>query len=239
MSSKHSRLSPSSSKRWLSCTGSINLIEKLNITVQPQSIYAEEGNIAHELAHVLLQFHPDPDDEIYNFIKSDYILQYVNYVRNIIGFSYFESKIDLDWLVDEKCRGTIDCMIHNPANKELHIIDLKYGKNILEIAEENSQLLMYALGAYKKLEKFEIKTINLHIIQPRMDNFSIWQITNDELLKRGEYIKHQAEQTRQLNAPLNPSKANCMWCPVKKHCDEAYGFKSQQLNQLNLFNILE
>ena len=43
----HSELGPSSSERWLNCPGSVLLIRDLE---KPDSIYAAEGNAAHELS---------------------------------------------------------------------------------------------------------------------------------------------------------------------------------------------
>ena len=49
----HARLSPSASKRWLTCPGSVRLIESLDL---PETFnrYAAEGTVAHEIHELAL-----------------------------------------------------------------------------------------------------------------------------------------------------------------------------------------
>ena len=46
--------------------------------------------------------------------------------------------------------GTGDCLI--VADKLLHIIDFKYGQGVLVDAEENPQMMLYALGALRQFD---------------------------------------------------------------------------------------
>ena len=71
--------------------------------------------------------------------------------------------------------GTADCIIL--AGDTIKIIDLKYGMGVKVDAEENEQLMLYALGA---LETFGIlgdfTKAKLVIVQPRLNHISEWEV---------------------------------------------------------------
>ena len=54
----HSKLSPSSSKRWMICAGSIRLIEELGVESKT-SKYAAEGTVAHSVGEDCLENNED------------------------------------------------------------------------------------------------------------------------------------------------------------------------------------
>ena len=57
----HARLSPSASKRWLTCPGSVALCEAQD-EEQRTSKYAAEGTVAHEIGERCLLEHKEPKD---------------------------------------------------------------------------------------------------------------------------------------------------------------------------------
>lgn len=62
--------------------------------------------------------------------------------------------------------GTGDCLII--ANKTLYIIDLKYGRGVLVDAEDNPQMMLYALGALNIFDAlYDIEEVEMTIFQPR------------------------------------------------------------------------
>ena len=67
---QHARLSPSASKRWMACPGSIKLQEKLGIE-NTTSKYAAEGTVAHEVHELCLQKNLDAEDYQGKKIKAD------------------------------------------------------------------------------------------------------------------------------------------------------------------------
>lgn len=72
--------------------------------------------------------------------------------------------------------GTGDCII--AADKLLHIIDFKYGQGVLVNAEENPQMMLYALGALRLFDSlYDIETVSMSIFQPRRENVSTWSIS--------------------------------------------------------------
>lgn len=69
------------------------------------------------------------------------------------------------------------------AEPRLHVIDLKYGMGVLVEAEQNPQLMLYALGALHAFESlYEITEVAVTIFQPRRANVSTWTTTTEELL---------------------------------------------------------
>ena len=60
-----------------------------------------------------------------------------------------EQRLDFSCYVPDGF-GTGDCLI--VADKLLHIIDFKYGQGVLVDAEENPQMMLYALGALRQFD---------------------------------------------------------------------------------------
>ena len=83
------------------------------------------------------------------------------------------------------------------GDNTLVITDYKHGKGVSVSAEENPQLMLYALGAleiYKPIFGDAIKKVEITIDQPRIDNYESQIISKDELLEWGELIKPKAIQ---------------------------------------------
>ena len=67
------------------------------------------------------------------------------------------------------------------------MVDLKYGRGVIVSAEKNPQMMLYALGALSLFDMlYDIEKVSMAIVQPRVDNFSTWEITVEELLKWAE-----------------------------------------------------
>ena len=66
----HSKLSPSASKRWMTCAGSIKLQEKLGIE-NSTSKFAAEGTVAHEVHELCLVKNLDANDYLGKKFKAD------------------------------------------------------------------------------------------------------------------------------------------------------------------------
>lgn len=72
----------------------------------------------------------------------------------------------------------------------MHIIDLKYGKGVPVSPVGNSQLMLYALGAYNSYgDIYNIETVTMHIVQPRVDNTDSYSMVLSDLLAWGEGVK--------------------------------------------------
>ena len=94
-----------------------------------------------------------------------------------------EQRLDFSRWVPEGF-GTGDCLI--VADKILHIIDFKYGVGILVAAENNPQMMCYALGALDIYDGiYDIEEVRMTIFQPRRENISFWDISKADLLACG------------------------------------------------------
>ena len=176
MSRKHDLLGASSAARWMKCTPSARLYESYSDT---QSQYAAEGTEAHDLAEKKLAYHlgkrnTKPNCNDYEMDEAtdtyvDYVMERYKIANQDNTFIAIEQKVDYSRFVPEGF-GTADVIII--AENALQLIDLKYGKGVPVSAEENSQLMLYGLGA---LEMFgfihDITHLKLTIVQPRFESY--------------------------------------------------------------------
>ena len=151
-----------------------------------------------------------------------YTDEYVDHIKAIaMSFSNapyieIEKKVSFEGYVPEAF-GTADTIIIN--GDRLYIIDLKYGKGVPVYAENNSQLMLYALGAYLEYSLFYgIEDIEMHIVQPRLDNISMFSIKVNDLLEWAEtVIKPNAQRAFAGEGEFNPGE-HCKFCKVKGSC---------------------
>ena len=246
MSKLHAKLSASGSAKWILCAGSVNAEDGLP---NKSSVYADEGTAAHELAELCLiqgkqasDFEGQPLPESNAFTvdaeMANYVQQYVDYVRNTKGERFIEQQVDFSHIAPEGF-GTSDAIVIN--DKSMHVIDLKYGKGVPVSAEENTQGLLYALGALNDYGMiYDIDTITLVIVQPRLDHISEWTIHIDELERWGERIKQAAELALTDDAPRTAGEKQCQWCRAKATCVTLKDYSEQAIlshfDDLNLTN---
>lgn len=194
----HAVLSASGAEKWLNCPPSARLEESYPDTSSP---YAKEGTLAHEIAefkarNYFIETLPKrtftsklnkfKKEELYKNEMDEYTESYLEYIKEVAmkypskPYIALEKKIDFSKYVPEGY-GTCDCiLIHG---NDMHIIDFKYGKGVPVSAENNSQLMLYALGALEAYSMlYQIETVHLSIFQPRIDNISCFEISAANLL---------------------------------------------------------
>jgi hypothetical protein len=190
--SDHALLSASSSHKWLHCTPSARLEEQFENTT---SVYASEGTAAHALAEHKLRSYLDikskkpvsefdgEDLEYYTDVYVDYAFEQIQNVRQSCKdpIVLIEQKLDYSHYVPEGY-GTGDLVI--VADDTLDIVDLKFGKGVAVSAEDNPQMKLYALGALALFDSlYDIKTVRMTIVQPRLESISTCEIANQELTR--------------------------------------------------------
>jgi len=199
----HALLSASSSSRWLACPPSARLEARFP---DSQSPYAAEGTRAHALAEGLLMQHEE--DGGVPFVLSgpewprdmlDYVDVYVSIVMEKLtearkktpdAVLLVEQRLDFSPWVPEGF-GTGDAIVI--SDDMLEIIDLKYGKGVPVSAEDNSQMRLYALGAFHNYGiLYDFKKITMTIVQPRLDSVSSQTVELTDLLAWGEKVKRIA-----------------------------------------------
>ena len=227
MQKDHAILSASSSHRWLECTPSARLELEFS---DYESVAAKEGTAAHALAEHKLkrklkmrserpvsEFN-DEDMELYTDDYADYVFeQYTKAKRYDENTQIFiEQKLDFSCYVPDGF-GTGDAVIISKG--KIQIIDLKYGMGVLVNAENNSQMMLYALGALKKFGKeYDIKKIKMVIFQPRRENVSVWETTVTQLKKWAEKkLRPKAEMAFKGTGNYLPG-SHCQFCKAAIKC---------------------
>jgi hypothetical protein len=119
--------------------------------------------------------------------------------------------------ITKDCSGTADLII--AGEHELHIIDWKFGQGIEVSANENVQLMAYACGAYNLHSVQDIHNVMLHVVQPRLDNYDMYSLSLENLLRWENYtLLPGLEEAEKPDAPYVPSLEACRWCPIKTTC---------------------
>ena len=222
----HALLAPSASDRWLNCPGSV----RLNLDFKDESsIFAREGTAAHKLCERGLKAHVTDitqmplEKEIDGFEITEEMIESVNiYLETIyadIGKKgYKELKVESQFKLTDHIWGTVDASYVN--GEKCFIYDFKYGKGVVVDPENNSQLMIYALGALKNRRK--IKEAELVIVQPRAYsphgyvrrvNYTIEAMR----VFKDVVIQGEARVVGKPDAELKVG-AHCKWCKAKAIC---------------------
>ncbi len=220
--SAHAKLSASGSHRWLNCAASVRAENGIK---EKSSSFAAEGTAAHALAEHCLINGVNADSQIGQTFEgfevdnymAEFIQSYIDYVTQFSGEHMYEVRVDFSPWVDEGF-GTCDAMVIGSDNV-LRVIDLKYGQGIRVDAEDNSQAMLYALGAFEDFGHiYDFDRIEIAIVQPRLDHISEWSIMVNDLLAWGDEVKVKAALCSTPDAPHNPSEKTCQWCKAKPTC---------------------
>lgn len=225
MVKKHALLGASSSARWLVCTPSARLEAMFP---DEQSPYAAEGTVAHDLAESILRHKlegkkaPKLDDYSTEMVEAvnryvDICEEKVNEARarSSDAEAMIEARLDFSRWVPEGF-GTGDMVI--VADGILEVIDLKYGKGVPVSAIENTQMRLYALGAYDVNEfLYDVKSVRMTIVQPRLDSISTDEMALEELLDWGEEIKPIAQRAFNGEGECTPCDY-CNFCKARHTC---------------------
>ena len=201
MSEAHARLSASAAHKWLNCPMSLWMEDEIP---EPKSSFAEEGTKAHALAELLIKYELiksisireyaderkklDPiDPEMQDYISTfvDYVKERYNSAKKITKDALLLSETRLDYSCwAPEGFGTGDVVIL--ADRYMEIIDLKYGKGVRVVAQDNPQLKLYALGAINEYENlYDIEEVYVTIFQPRLDHISSHLYRVEELMDWG------------------------------------------------------
>lgn len=236
--SSHALLPPSAASRWLACTPSARLEEKLPDTT---SEAAAEGTLAHALGEALIrrslagnrsekikqtkEIARIEKEERYTPAMRAYAEDYATFVleryngakvKTPDAVIAVEQKLDMSEYVPDGY-GTGDAVII--ADGTLSIIDLKYGKGVPVSSENNPQMKLYALGALAEFGfLYGIDTVSMTIFQPRIDNTSTWEISVDDLYAWGaQVVKPRATMAYNGEGEAAPG-AHCRFCRAKALC---------------------
>ena len=208
----HAILSASGASRWMACTPSARLEQQFE---NKTSEYAAEGTLAHELGELKLKkvleglssrsfnskLKKIQENKLYTADMPDYVDVYVDTcleryseARSKTPDALFkiEQRLDFSEWVPEGF-GTGDFVII--ADGTMEVCDLKYGKGVPVSADNNKQMMLYALGAISEFGfLYDIEKVRMTIIQPRLDSISTFEVTLGDILKWAEeYVRPRAE----------------------------------------------
>lgn len=231
MPNVHSRYPASASHRWINCPGSIRLSDQ--VPQEGSSSYAEEGTLAHAIAEQKLRIAIDKTvkaselkkltkDPMYDGEMDEATTFYAGLVMEHYnaGGDYaelmIEQRVDFSQWVPEGF-GTSDAIII--SDDMIEVIDLKYGKGVRVDAEGNSQMRLYALGAYALFsDLYDFDKVRMTIVQPRLDHVSTEELTVERLLEWAKvYVVPAAELAAKDDAPTSAGDW-CRWCPARAIC---------------------
>lgn len=230
----HALLSASGASRWMKCTPSARLEDPYP---NKSSTFAEEGTLAHEFAELELRYsqsiitpeayeatlHELRAHDLYTDDMEEHVEVYTSFVQEQLtaskgGSLIIEEKVNFSSYVPDGY-GTCDTIILPNKKKILYVTDLKYGKGVQVEADDNSQLKLYALGAFLRYDiSHEIETVRLTIVQPRLDHISSWDISVKDLLKwADEVLKPKADLAYKGEGELCAG-SHCRFCRVAPQC---------------------
>ena len=153
---------------------------------------------------------------------------YEHYVR-LVYESYLGAKLqdpEAELLIEAKLKlsefipegfGSSDAVLIYKDTME--VFDLKYGKGVKVEADNNPQMMCYALGAYcGPGEFYDINTVRMTIIQPRLQHESSFQICVVDLLFWAEHVLKPAAQAAFKGEGTQIPGDHCRFCKVAARC---------------------
>lgn len=225
----HAILSASSADRWLHCPPSVRLCETYD---DKGSDYAAEGTDAHTLCEFRLRqvLGLEAENPIENFTwyneemedcangYAGFVLEHVELAKQVCADPdvLIEQRVDFSrWVKDGF--GTADCIII--ADGTLRIIDYKHGRGILVDANENPQMMCYALGALELFDGiYDISTVSMTIYQPRRDNVSTFSLSKDDLCRWADDVLKPAADLAFAGDGAYLCGEWCGFCKAKHDC---------------------
>jgi hypothetical protein len=222
----HALLSASSAHRWLECPPSAVANEAYP---NQNTAFTQEGTLAHEVAEILarggdkVELYLDQLRDEEDGITKEMIecaTEYADYIeehkKSNDAIVLLEQRVDFSPWVPEGF-GTCDCIIIQ--DDTLTIIDYKYGQGVAVSATDNPQMKLYALGAMNDYGiALDVKKVELHIFQPRLNNISTDSLTVEELMAWAEKtVKPIAEKAAKGKGKYAPGE-HCRFCQHAGKC---------------------
>lgn len=167
------------------------------------------------------------------------VRKYTDYCKAIIDIATYaklEMRVNLTEVLHPgyegvETFGTADLVaVQELANTDEHMLiigDLKTGRHRVD-AKENKQLMLYALGVYRRLKRrYNITVVRLVIFQPYAGGASEWDISVEGLELFAKFAQKRAllaldayfRGKKNLKASdFRPSVDGCQWCRFSEQC---------------------
>ena len=221
----------------MKCPPSARLGEQFPDTA---SEYAAAGTLAHAIAELkarkyflepmptrtynarLKKLREDPHYDKGMEAATDLYLEHLKALAMSYGsvqpFVALETRVDFGDFVPEGF-GTADCVMIGAGR--MCVADYKNGAGVLVEAQENPQVMLYALGAlkvYAPIYGDTIREIHLSIVQPNAGGVREWETTVEALRAWGEeMVKPTASLAWEGRGEFAPGEW-CRFCRARARC---------------------
>lgn len=250
---QHARFSPSGSKRWFACPGSLVLEASIP---NKSNEYSDDGSAKHEIARrcrvenlpadgwvgALVPVHAPHEEPRYVKFTSEMaekvqsMVDVVDKLAEGARVDLIEYRVDFSDVVQVPNQfGTLDVGILQPDG-ELIVADYKFGHTPVGV-QENTQLLIYAVGLYNELSlAHDVTSIRLMILQPEAAGVTEWTCSVDYLFgfaqtlrskacsvlnAEADYGKVDQEVWERTYLNQNPNDQECAFCRAMATCPSA------------------
>lgn len=224
----HSVLGASAAERWMNCTPSAQLTAGME---DETTTFAAEGTAAHALCEwkvrkaLKMRAGKRPTSDYWTDEMEEYTDDYRDYIMDLVGqamqhckdpVTLIEQHLDFSCYVPDGF-GTGDFLL--VADKELNVVDFKYGRGVAVYADHNPQMMLYALGALNLFDcLYDIEQVTMTIFQPRLSSISTWTISTEELYQWAEEVlKPKAELAAKGEGDF-VSGSWCRFCKARNTC---------------------
>lgn len=224
----HSVLGASAADRWMNCTPSAQLTASME---DEATSFAAEGTAAHELCEwkvrkaLKMRAGRRPSSDYWTDEMEEFTDDYRDFIMDLVGqakqhckdpVTLIEQRLDFSCYVPEGF-GTGDFLL--VADKQLNVVDFKYGRGVAVYADHNPQMMLYALGALNLFDcLYDIDQVTMTIFQPRLSSISTWTISAAELYQWAEEVlKPKAELAAKGEGEF-VSGSWCRFCKARNTC---------------------
>lgn len=224
----HSVLGASAADRWMNCTPSAQLTAGME---DETTTFAAEGTAAHALCEwkvrkaLKMRAGRRPTSDYWTDEMEEFTDDYRDFIMDLVGqakqhckdpVTLIEQHLDFSCYVPDGF-GTGDFLL--VADKELNVVDFKYGRGVAVYADHNPQMMLYALGALNLFDcLYDIEQVTMTIFQPRLSSISTWTITATELYQWVEdVLKPKAELAAKGEGEF-VSGSWCRFCKARNTC---------------------
>ena len=224
----HSVLGASAADRWMNCTPSAQLTAGME---DETTTFAAEGTAAHALCEwkvrkaLKMRAGRRPTSDYWTDEMEEFTDDYRDYIMDLVGqakqhckdpVTLIEQHLDFSCYVPDGF-GTGDFLL--VADKELNVVDFKYGRGVAVYADHNPQMMLYALGALNLFDcLYDIEQVTMTIFQPRLSSISTWTISTEELYQWAEEVlKPKAELAAKGEGEF-VSGSWCRFCKARNTC---------------------
>lgn len=224
----HSVLGASAADRWMNCTPSAKLTAGME---DETTTFAAEGTDAHALCEwkvrkaLKMRAGRRPTSDYWTDEMEEFTDDYRDFIMDLVGqakltckdpVTLIEQHLDFSCYVPDGF-GTGDFLL--VADRELNVVDFKYGRGVAVYADHNPQMMLYALGALNLFDcLYDIEQVTMTIFQPRLSSISTWTISAEELYKWAEEVLRPKAELAAKGEGEFISGSWCRFCKARNTC---------------------